>query len=127
MTQNKKAPNYTKEQTAEMVERYEGCETEAERMAEVEKIAEDFGKTVRSVRQKLVRERVYVAKVYQTKTGNKPESKARIVSDIARTLGVAEESVESLGKANKTTLALIRGTLDRAKDYVPDSTFNDHS
>ena len=49
-----KAPNYTPEQTAMMVEQYKSGTT-------VEQLAETLGKTVRSVRSKLVREGVYVA------------------------------------------------------------------
>ena len=116
----KKAPNYTQEQTEEMVERYTACETEAERLAEVEAIAEDFGKPVRSVRQKLVREKVYIAKVYKTKTGEKPESKENIVADISRALGVDSDTVGSLVKANKSALSLIRGTLEIAKQELGD-------
>jgi len=46
--------NYTEEQTAAIVERYQAGES-------VEAIAESIGKAVRSVRSKLVREGVYVA------------------------------------------------------------------
>ena len=47
--------NYTPEMTAAMVENYQSGMTVAE-------IANDIGKSVRSVRSKLVREGVYVAK-----------------------------------------------------------------
>ena len=49
-----KRVNYTEEQTAAIVERYQAGES-------VETIAESIGKAVRSVRSKLVREGVYVA------------------------------------------------------------------
>lgn len=49
-----KRVNYTEEQTAAIVNRYQAGET-------VEMIAESIGKAVRSVRSKLVREGVYVA------------------------------------------------------------------
>ena len=117
MTDAKKV-NYSEAQTAEMLTRYDPDATEAERAEQVEQIAADFGKTVRSVRQKLVREDVYVAKAYKTKTGAKPEAKSEIVSDIAGALGVAGESVASLEKANKTTLQLIRGTLVHAREAL---------
>lgn len=117
-----KKVNYTQAQTDEMVERYEACgtgpENEAERLACVEAIAQDFGRNVKSVRQKLVREGVYIAKVYKSKSGEKPESKAAIVADIACALGVASESVGSLEKANKAALTLVRGTLAKAKEAL---------
>lgn len=49
-----KAPNYSEELTAAIVERYKAGES-------VEDIADSIGKAVRSVRAKLVRENVYVA------------------------------------------------------------------
>jgi D-ribose pyranose/furanose isomerase RbsD len=116
-----KTVNYTETQTAELVERYQAAETPEQRDTVVEELAQDMGKTVRSVRQKLVREGVYIAKEYKTKTGARPESKEKIVTDIAGTLGVAAESIESLNKANKTTLALIRTTLQYAKDALGES------
>ena len=108
-----KAKNYTAEQTAELVAAYTACESEKTRVACVAEFAQKFAKNLQSVRSKLVSEGVYVAKTYKTKKGNKPESKALIVSDIARFLGVSSEAVESLEKANKAALTLIRGTLSR--------------
>lgn len=62
-----KAVNYTTEQAAEMVSEYLANPSQVT----VEKIAAAMGKTVRSVVAKLSREKVYVAKVYATKTGEK--------------------------------------------------------
>jgi hypothetical protein len=50
-----KAPNYTDEMTASIVEQYSNG-------VDLDTIAESVSKTVRSVRSKLVREGVYVAK-----------------------------------------------------------------
>jgi len=108
-----KAKNYTDAQASELVAAYEACESEETRTACVADFAEKFGKKVGSIRAKLVSEGVYVAKTYKTKKGIKPESKALIVSDIARFLGVSSETVESLEKANKAALNLVRGTLSR--------------
>lgn len=55
--------NYTEEQTAAIVERYQAGES-------VEVIAESVGRAVRSVRSKLVREGVYIA-------GEKPKGAKR--------------------------------------------------
>ena len=104
--------NYTEAQTSELVAAYEAAETPEARDAVVESFAEEFGKTVRSIRAKLVREGVYVKKVYKTKTGGKPETKESIVGDIAATLGVdADSKLGGLEKANKGALSLIRASL----------------
>ena len=109
-----KKVNYTAAQTAELVGDYDACETQESREACVAEYAEKFGKPLQSIRAKLVSEGVYIAKEYKTKKGDKPESKAAIVADIAREMGVSEETVESLEKANKAALTLVRGTLARA-------------
>lgn len=49
-----KRVNYTEEQTAALIERYQAGES-------VESLAESMGKAVKSVRAKLVREGVYIA------------------------------------------------------------------
>ena len=108
-----KKVNYTPEQAAELVAAYEAASTDSERVSVVEEFAAEFGKPMQSIRAKLVSEGVYVAKTYTTKKGEKPESKSAIVADIAETLGVSQEVVESLEKANKAALNLIRGTLER--------------
>ena len=109
-----KKVNYTAEQTAELVAAYEAADSQEQRETVVSEFAESFGKAKQSIRAKLVSEGVYVAKEYKTKKGDKPESKAAIVADIAREMGVNEETVESLEKANKAALTLVRGTLARA-------------
>ena len=106
-----KKVNYTPEQTAMLVDAYESVETQEQREAVVARYAEEFGKAPQSIRAKLVSEGVYVAKTYKTKKGEKPESKAAIVAGIAHLLGVDSERVESLEKANKTALNLVRGSL----------------
>ena len=106
-----KKVNYTTAQTAELVAAYEAAETDEDRADVVQDFANAFNKPAQSIRAKLVSEGVYIAKTYKGKTGEKPESKAKIVSDIASVLGVNQETVESLEKANKKALNLVRGTL----------------
>ena len=110
--------NYTAAQTVELVSAYEAAETPESRDAVIAEFAEKFGKTVPSIRAKLVTEGVYVKKEYKTKKGEKPESKESVVTDIARVLGVHSETVESLAKANKATLVLVRGTLIAAAQTI---------
>lgn len=103
--------NYTKEQTAELVDAYESANDEAEREDVVKQFANDFAKSTRSIIMKLVREEVYVKKEYKTKGGEKPERKSAIVEDIAKVLNVTSEQLPQLEKATVAALKLIRGTL----------------
>ena len=59
---NAKTVNYTPEQTQKMINDYQAG-------VSVETIAENLGKTVRSIVAKLSREKVYIKKEYKTKTG----------------------------------------------------------
>lgn len=103
-----KTVNYTPEQTLKMVADYKAGTT-------VEMIAESLGKSVRSVVAKLSREKVYVAKVYATKTGEAVVKKDQHADAIAAVLGLTEAETESLTKANKTALAKIFKALANSK------------
>lgn len=106
-----KTVNYTPEQTVALVTAYEAAESDEARKSVIAEFADSLGKSVASVRQKLVRENVYQKKEYTTKNGGKAESKAAIVEGIAKSLGVASEQAESLEKANKVILQKIREAL----------------
>lgn len=95
-----KTVNYTPEQTQKMVADYTSGVT-------VEQIAQELGKTVRSVVAKLSREKVYKAKEYKTKTGEIPVKKDAHADFIGAALGLSEAEMDSLTKANKTALAKI--------------------
>ncbi len=95
-----KTVNYTPEMTSKMVADYTAG-------VSVEKIAEELGKTVRSVVAKLSREKVYKAKEYKTKTGEVPVKKDAHADFIGMALGLTEADADSLTKANKTALAKI--------------------
>lgn len=95
-----KTVNYTPEQTASMIADYTAG-------VSVEQIALDLGKTVRSVVAKLSREKVYKAKEYVSKTGEKPVKKDVHADYIGEALGLTEADMESLTKANKTALKAI--------------------
>ena len=99
-----KTVNYTPEQTVAMVADYvDGVS--------VETIAQGLGKSVRSVVAKLSREKVYVAKVYVSKTGEKPVRKDAHADAIGAVLKLTEAETESLTKANKTALEKIFAAL----------------
>lgn len=114
MSEKAKNVNYTDAQVSALVEAYTACEDADQRDAVIEQFAGEFAKPVRSIRAKLVREGVYVKKTYTTKTGEKPESKADIVQDIAGVLACNVEAVESLEKATKSTLRLLRKALPKS-------------
>ena len=99
-----KTVNYTEAQTVAMVADYvDGVS--------VETIAQGLGKSVRSVVAKLSREKVYVAKVYVSKTGEKPVRKDAHADAIGAVLKLTEAETESLTKANKTALEKIFAAL----------------
>ena len=102
-----KTENYTAEMTTELVEAYTKAETTEARSAIVTFYAEKFGKTVNSVRAKLTREKVYVAKAYTNKKGEKPVKKDAMVTVIAGKLGMTVEACDSLEKVNKNVLEAI--------------------
>jgi NAD(P)H-hydrate repair Nnr-like enzyme with NAD(P)H-hydrate dehydratase domain len=95
-----KTVNYTPEQTLKMVADYQSG-------VGVEMIAKELGKTVRSVVAKLSREKVYKAKEYVSKTGEKPVKKDLHADFIGMALGLSEADTDSLTKANKAALAKI--------------------
>jgi transposase-like protein len=96
-----KAQTYTPEQTQQIVEAYQAGKT-------VEAIAEQVGKSARSIVAKLSREGVYQAKTRATQTPR--VRKADLVDQIAARLEVDAELVESLEKATTEALeVLLRG------------------
>lgn len=103
-----KAVNYTPEQTAAMKADYLAGVT-------VEAIAQNLGKTVRSVVAKLSREGVYKKKEYVSKTGEKPVKKDAHADAIGAILKMTEAEIESLTKANKTALVKIFTALANSK------------
>ncbi len=95
-----KTVNYTPEQTLKMVADYQAGAT-------VETLAQELGKTVRSIVAKLSREKVYQAKTYVSKSGETPVKKDAHADFIGEALGLTESDTESLTKANKVALAKI--------------------
>ena len=96
--------NYTPEVTQAIVTTY----TDAPNMDTVRKLADNHGKTVKSIIGKLSREGVYQKATYTTKTGSKPITKAEIVAQITDKLDLDVEAVAGLEKAPKSALVVIR-------------------
>jgi len=102
MTATTKTVNYTAEQTTQVVEAYKAGTS-------VEQIAQELGKSTRSIVAKLSREGVY-----QPKTKAKGETrvkKAELVDRLAAACDVAPEVFESLEKANYEVLELLLAKL----------------
>ena len=94
------AVNYTELQSAKMIADYVSGVT-------VEAIALELGKSARSVIAKLSREKVYVAKVATSKSGEPVVKKDMVADAIASLVNLTEPEAESLTKANKTALQKI--------------------
>lgn len=103
-----KVVNYTPEQTKQIVEDYTSGRP-------VEQIAEEMGKSVRSIVAKLSREGVYKKKEYVGKTGEKPVKKDVHADAIGAILQLPENDVDSLTKANKSALRAIFEALANSK------------
>ena len=100
--------NYTPEQTAQIIADYQAG-------LSVEIIADNLGKTVRSIVAKLSREKVYIAKEYKTKNGLSPIKKDVHADAIGAILRLPENDIESLTKANKNALKVIFEALANSK------------
>ena len=87
--------NYTPEQTAQIISDYQSGKS-------VEIIADNLGKTVRSIVAKLSREKVYIKK----------DAHADAIGAILR---LPENDIESLTKANKNALKVIFEALANSK------------
>jgi hypothetical protein len=105
---NAKTVNYTPEQTQKMINDYQAG-------VSVETIADNLGKTVRSIVAKLSREKVYIKKEYKTKTGESVVKKDTHADAIGAILRLPENDIESLTKANKNALKAIFNALANSK------------
>ena len=106
-----KTVNYTPEMTSELVSAYVANPTQET----VVTFAEKFGKTARSIVAKLSREKVYIAKQYETKTGEKPAKKDSVADAIGAILKLSEADTDSLAKANKKALKAVFEALANSK------------
>jgi response regulator RpfG family c-di-GMP phosphodiesterase len=95
-----KIVNYTDEQTSTMLEAYLSNPTRET----VEMLAEQFGKSVRSIVAKLSREGVYQKAERTTKTGEPVTRKDDLADRLAAVCGLTEAEADSLTKASKTAL-----------------------
>jgi hypothetical protein len=103
-----KVINYTDEQTKHIVEEYTANPTRDT----VDALANEMGKTVKSIIGKLSREKVYQKKEYQTKRGEKPITKVEMVDTISKILKIEAESIAGLVKSSKTDLMNLQSAVE---------------
>ena len=89
-----KSVNYTDEMVNTMTEQYAANPTRET----VDALADQFGKTTRSIIAKLSREGVYVAQPRTTKSGEPVISKAELVAQISEHFGVEMPTLVKAGK-----------------------------
>lgn len=114
-----KAPNYTEEQTAIMRRMYidVSSESEARRAEVVQEIATMFNKSPASVRAKLSRENVYIAKKPVAKDGNPAMSKADLGTLISMHVGLDVDSSINMTKNDMKKVIL---TFQELRDQIED-------
>ena len=106
--------NYTEEITEYMVEQYKASPN----METVQYLAEELGKTTKSIIGKLSREGVYKRAVYKSKSGELPITKVELVSNIAENMGVEVESLVGLEKSPKSTLKTLEVATGTMRDII---------
>ena len=99
--------NYSIEQTAYIIQKYEDNPSRET----VNALAEELQKTPKSIIGKLSREGVYRRSVYKTKTGESPVTKEQLVRDIEDVLNFSSEALAGLEKAPKLVLKQLRDSL----------------
>ena len=105
--------NYTDAETKLMIARY----TETPLPITVEELAEELGRSKKSIIGKLSREGVYRREVYVSKTGESPITKIEIVENIADLLGLTVGDLSGLEKSPKEALRrLEKATRTRTRE-----------
>lgn len=105
-----KAENYTAAETKNITAEYLNCGVEITESAHdkraqvVEALAKKYGKGVRSIRSKLVAEKVYIARAKVSGvTGEKPEKKEALAARLVAATPFTA-SADSVAKMNKDTI-----------------------
>ena len=101
------ASNYTQEQVEVMIAWYTAEPTRET----VEKLSQEFGKSIKTIIGKLSREGVYQKAVYKTKTGEIPITKAQLVENLAELLEIPSNKIMGLEKAPKQDIKFLHDTL----------------
>ena len=104
MTTTTKAVNFTTEQTSKMKLAFSALKSATEQKPLVEQFAKEFGKNSRSIIAKASNLGVYKKAEKVTKTGAKIETKAEMVTRIAKKFNKSETVLASLEGATKQAL-----------------------
>jgi hypothetical protein len=112
-----KPANYTQAMTDSIVEAYiaVSSESEAVRNDTVKTLAARYGKSVRSIRAKLSRENVYIAKKPVSKDGTVAVRKDVLAGLLSISSGVVLVSAEKL---NKSDLKALIGAFEGLRDEI---------
>ena len=105
-----KTVNYTDEQVSRIMEVASNCGGKINASI-AETLANEMGKSVRSLVAKASRLGVYAAKTYDRKDGTKVEKKDTTADAIGNILGLSEADTDSLAKANRRALQAIFAAL----------------
>lgn len=92
--------NYKEDTTQYIVDQY----TNSPNTKTVDKLADELGRSPKSIIGKLSREGVYQRAVYTSKTGETPITKVELVSNISENLGIEVEDLVGLDKSPKAAL-----------------------
>jgi hypothetical protein len=92
--------NYSEEDTKSIVDQYKS----APNRETVDRLAQVYNKSARSIIGKLAKEGVYQRVEYRTKTGEIPVTKLQLVEELCSQLAVNESDLIGLEKAPKQTL-----------------------
>ncbi len=106
-TAKTKAVNYTAEQSAKIAADYKANPTKAT----VKALADEMGKSERSIVAKLVNLGIYQKAEKAASEDGKGETKGKLVSEIATLCDVAEDVFASLEGATKNALVALRDSL----------------
>ena len=101
------AANYTDEQVKHMIATY----TEQPNRETVDALADEMGKSVKSIIGKLSREGVYQKQVYKTKTGEIPITKEQLILGLADLFEVDSSKLMGLEKAPKQVIKYLHDTI----------------
>ena len=102
---------YTDKQVETMIEAYGQGNTDTERKEIMEKLASAMGKTVASVRAKLVATGHYIKQTSKTSNSANVMKKDAYVNAIRIALGARDDELKSLGNTTKADLEVIMNQL----------------
>lgn len=109
-----KTPNYTPEMVTKLHQEWAKAPTPKT----LERLEKEMGRTVASLRMRLVRDGLYTKKPATDKNGGEPITKEKLADQIAQYLpGVTAETAGSLAKVNKGVLKILHKTLKEADAF----------